>query len=87
MKTIEIDKTNGSLSSYADDLGEGEVLILTRDDQPVAAVVSLKNVDAESLALSTNLDFLRIVERSRDDVKAGRTSSLEEVEAEMASID
>src|SRR5436853_3185553 len=51
MKTVDLAKASKSLSAYAHDLGE-EPVILTVDDKPVAALVSLKNVDRESLVLS-----------------------------------
>jgi PHD/YefM family antitoxin component YafN of YafNO toxin-antitoxin module len=54
-----------------------EVIILTRNHNPVAALVSLKNFDRESLALSTNPEFLAIIESARAECAARRTISLE----------
>jgi len=39
-----------------------------------------KNVDRKSLALSTNPQFLRIIENARKEVRAGKVISLEALE-------
>ena len=54
-----------------------ETLVFTKKKRPVAALVSLRKVDRESLALSTNPQFLRIIETARKEVRAGRTISFE----------
>jgi PHD/YefM family antitoxin component YafN of YafNO toxin-antitoxin module len=78
MKTIELTTASEPLSSYADDLGE-EIIVLTRRRKPVAAIVSLKDVDRETLALSTSPVFWEIIDRSRAQFAAGKTLSFEEV--------
>ena len=70
MKTVDLAKASKSLSAYAHDLGE-EPVILTVDDEPVAALVSLKNVDRESLVLSTSPAFLRLVQAAREELARG----------------
>jgi hypothetical protein len=45
----------------------------------VAAIVSLKNVDSESLALSMNAEFMEIIELARREIAAGDTLGLEEM--------
>jgi len=45
--------------------------------RPVAALVSLRKVDRESLVLSTNPQFLRIIESARKEIREGKTISLE----------
>ena len=52
MKTIELSEASRPLSDYAEELDE-EIIVLTSKKKPVAALVSLKDVDRESLALST----------------------------------
>ena len=76
MKSIEISTASKSLAEYATDLGEGFV-VLTSNNKPIAAIVSLLNVDPESLALSTNREFLEIIERARQECAAGKSTSLE----------
>jgi hypothetical protein len=44
-------------------------------------------IDEESLALSTNQTFLDIIERSRKEIRAGQTISLEEVERSLLEED
>lgn len=60
-----------------------EPLIFTEKKRPVAMLVSLRKVDRESLALSTNPEFLRIIEAARQEIRAGQTTSLEEVERKL----
>jgi hypothetical protein len=81
MKTVDLAKASKSLSAYAHDLGE-EPVILTVDDKPVAALVSLKNVDRESLVLSTSPAFLRLMQAAREELARGDSVSLEEIKRE-----
>ena len=57
-----------SLAEYARRLG-AEPLIVTAHGKPVAALVPVSNVDLETLSLSTNPDFLALIERSRARLK------------------
>ena len=43
--------------------------------------------DEEALALSTNQTFLDIIERSRQQIRAGKTISLEELERSLLEED
>ena len=78
MITIEMSTASKPLSQYANELDE-DVVVLTLHDKPIAALVSLRDVDRESLSLSTNRDFLAIIARAREEFREGRTLSLEEV--------
>ncbi|MCK8603309.1 hypothetical protein [Desulfoferrobacter suflitae] len=82
MKSIEISTASKPLSEYVDELGD-EVLVLTSHQQPIAAIVSLKNVDKESLSLSTNAEFMAIIEKARDELKSGRKISFEDMRKEV----
>jgi prevent-host-death family protein len=64
MKTLAIKNATASLADYVEDL-EKDPVIVTSGGKPVAALVSLKNVDAETLRLSNDPRFLAIIERSR----------------------
>jgi antitoxin (DNA-binding transcriptional repressor) of toxin-antitoxin stability system len=75
VKTIKLSQALRPLAEYAAELGD-EIVVLTDRDKPVAAIVPLRRVDRESLALSTHPEFLAIIERSRADVRAGRSVSL-----------
>lgn len=78
MRTVEIGEAKGSLSDYARE-AQREALVVTRRGKPVAAVVPIRGMDMETLSLSTNPDFIALIERSRARHKAGGGISLEEV--------
>jgi len=79
MKAMKLPKELQSLLEVAE-TAEQEMLVFTKKKRPVAALVSLRKVDRESLALSTNPQFLRIIETARKEVRAGKTASLEALE-------
>jgi antitoxin (DNA-binding transcriptional repressor) of toxin-antitoxin stability system len=68
MKKIELAKASGPLSAYAEEARRGPVIVLKRG-KPFAAVAPIRNADEETLALSTNRKFLRIISRSRARLK------------------
>lgn len=78
MKTIKLSKASRPLAEYAKELKE-EIVVLTEGSKPVAAVVPLKHVDRESLALSAHPEFLELVARARREFATGKTLSFEEV--------
>ena len=78
MKTIKLESASRSLAAYAKELDD-QIVVVTDRNKPVAAVVPLKNVDRESLALSSHPEFLEIIEKSRRQFAAGDTLSLEEM--------
>ena len=59
--------------------GEEEPIILTRRGKPVAAVVPMKGVDAESLKLHSSRKFLTILRRSFRQLDGGKGISLAEM--------
>ncbi len=78
MRTIQLSNASRPLAEYARELN-GDILILKDARRPVAAVVPLKGIDEESLALSTNPEFLALIERSRAQFAARETLSLAEM--------
>ncbi len=78
MRTIKLSAASRPLAEYASELDE-DIVLVTRGNRPIAAVVWLRNVDREVLALSRSPQFLKIIERSRRDFAAGRSRSLAEV--------
>ncbi len=60
-----------------------DTLLFTARKKPVAALVSLRNVDRESLLLSTNPDFMKIIAASRKEIRAGKTVALQKLEANL----
>jgi prevent-host-death family protein len=69
MKTLEMAKVNSPLVDYARDVDK-EPVILTENGKPVAALVSIKNTDLESIRLSTDPAFIKIISRSRSRLKS-----------------
>lgn len=76
MKQIDLATASKPLSEYADELDD-DIIVLTSNSRPVAALVSLKNVDSESLALSASEEFLDLIERARAEHAAGEVLSLD----------
>ena len=79
MKAMKLPKELRSFLDVAETAKE-ETLVFTEKKRPVAALVSLRKVDRESLALSTNPEFLRIIETARKEIRAGKARSLEALE-------
>jgi len=69
MKTLEMTKANSPLVDYARDVDK-EPVILTENGKPVAALVSIKNTDVESIRLSMDPEFMKIISRSRSHLKS-----------------
>ena len=82
MRSIEISTASKTLAEYASELDD-DFVVLTSDNKPVAALVSLKNIDAESLALSTNSEFLDVIEQARREIAAGQKMSLDSMKQEL----
>ena len=78
MKTIKLSDASRPLAEYAREL-DAEIMVLTDGSRPVAAIVPLKGVDQESLALSSHPEFLDIIARSRAQFASGETLSLDEM--------
>ncbi len=68
MTKIEFKKASGPLSEYATKARKAPVVVY-KAGKPFAAVIPIRNADEETLALSTNRKFLKIIETSRGRVK------------------
>ncbi len=64
MRTVDFAKVSANLEEYTRELDKSP-LIITKRGKPVAALVAVDDLDIEALALSANLDFWAIIERSR----------------------
>lgn len=64
MRVIEKTKATAPLAEYTAGV-EKEPVIVTRKGKPIAALVSIENADLETVSLSTNRKFLKLIERSR----------------------
>lgn len=78
MKTIELTKATASLAQYARRI-QKEPMILTTHGRPFAVLIRIPNADRETVSLSTNPQFLAMIERSRTRHKAEGGVSSEEV--------
>jgi prevent-host-death family protein len=79
VKSLKMTEVTGSLSDYARD-GMREPVVVTKRGRPVVAVMPLtKYDDWESVSLSTNPEFMAIIERSRASARTRGTLSLEDV--------
>ena len=85
MKAMKLPKEIESFLDVAE-TAEEETLVFTRKKRPVAALVSLRKVDRESLALSTNPQFMKIIEAARKEVQTGKTISLEALEKKYGVV-
>jgi prevent-host-death family protein len=68
MNVIEKQDAKGTLAEYASHMENGPVIV-TSDGKPVAVLMPIENADLETIALSTNRQFLDLIERSRSRVK------------------
>jgi antitoxin (DNA-binding transcriptional repressor) of toxin-antitoxin stability system len=75
MKTIAIGDATKSLAEYAGKLGK-DIVVVTKHNKPVAAIVPLKATDRESIALSMHPEFLKLIARSRRQFSAGKALSM-----------
>lgn len=82
MRKLKLSAAVRPLADYVADLRD-EAVLLTEGGRAVAAIVPLKNVDRESLALSHHPEFLELLARSRADFAAGRIISLAEMKRRL----
>src|SRR3990172_4450716 len=82
MKTLELKKASKALADYATHLGS-ESIVITSNKKPVAVLVSLQGMERESLPLSLNPAFLKIIRRARAEVKRGEVYSLDQIKQEL----
>jgi prevent-host-death family protein len=68
MTRVEFKNASGPLSDYAEKARKDPVIIVKRG-KPFAAVVPIRNADEETVTLSINRKFLRVIERSRARLK------------------
>ena len=64
VRVVDVEKATDSLAEYAQQVDTGPI-VLTRAGRAVAVVLAIKNADLETISLSTNADFMALIERSR----------------------
>ena len=78
MKTIGITDATEELSEYAQNVAN-EPLIVAIGGKPLAALVTIPNGDMESVSLSTNPEFIGMIESSRALLKSEGGITPEEI--------
>jgi prevent-host-death family protein len=78
MRTVEIGDAKRPLSDYAKQAHEEPVLV-TRRGKPYVVVARAERLDLEDLAVSTNPEFITMMERSRRRWKPWTGIPLEEI--------
>ena len=84
MTKIEFKKASRPLSEYVTKARKSPVVVY-KAGRPFAAVIPIRNTDEETLALSSNRKFLRIIEKSRDRAKREGTISATEVRRRLGA--
>ena len=84
MIILDITEATGPLREYAQKIADGPVII-TDDGKPVAALLPVGNADLETVELSSNPEFLRIIESSRALRESTEGISSEEVRKRLES--
>ena len=69
MKTIDIGEASGTLTDYLEQ-ARTEPVVFTDHGTPTDVILTLANSDLEMVALSTDPQFIGLIERSRTRAKA-----------------
>lgn len=78
IRKVDVADATESLASYIRKVAGGGPVVVTEEGQPVAALVMLEETDFESVALSTDPEFLELIQSSRvRHAKEGGLSSAE----------
>src|SRR3989442_14572733 len=74
MKTLDVRNASKSLADYTAEL-DSESIVITSNEKPVAALISLRGLDRESVALSLSPDFAKIIRVARSEARRGNVFS------------
>lgn len=85
MRTIEMSQATASLADFAGEVSN-EPVIVTTNGKPVAALLSIDDVDVESLSLSSNPEFLAMLAASRARLKAEGGISSQEMRRKLGLV-
>ena len=83
MTKVEFKKASAPLSEYAEKARKSPIIVI-KGGKPFAAVVPLRNADDETVALSINHKFLKIIDRSRTRLKKEGGISARELRRRLA---
>jgi antitoxin (DNA-binding transcriptional repressor) of toxin-antitoxin stability system len=65
IRRVEVADATESLATYIRKAAGSGPVVVTDEGQPVAALVMLEDTDLESVALSTDPEFLELIQTSR----------------------
>ena len=65
IRRVEVADATESLAAYIRKVAGKGPVVVTEEGQPVAALVMLEDTDLESVALSTDPEFLELIQTSR----------------------
>ena len=82
MKKLELTEATASLANYVQNL-DRETLVLNREGEPVAVLMPIENADLETISLSTNPEFIAILEESRASLKKEGGIPLDEMKRRL----
>ncbi len=82
MKTVAVEEATLTAEDLAT-MAEKEVVVLTRDGKPLAAVKNLSGSDWESVSLANNPRFIALIEASRRSYREQGGTSLDELRKEL----
>jgi antitoxin (DNA-binding transcriptional repressor) of toxin-antitoxin stability system len=78
MKTIDLKDATEPLAEYVKRM-EGEAITIVHKGVPLAVLRPAGTDDYESVQMSTNPQFIELLERSRKSIREGRGFSTEEM--------
>ncbi len=64
IRTVDVNEAVRPLAEYAQQIAAGPVVVTVKG-RPVAVMLAIENADQETISLSTNPQFLALIERSR----------------------
>jgi len=64
VQALDITKATRPLADYASQAERGPIVVTTHG-RPILAVVAIENADLETISLSTNPQFMALIQRSR----------------------
>ena len=82
MRNVDVTEATAALADYAKALRD-ETLVITENGKPLAALMPVGDADAETVSLSTNPEFLALIERSRAILRESGGISSEEVRRQL----
>lgn len=65
VKRVEVADATETLATYVRNAADSGTVVITDEGNPIAALIMLENTDFETVALSTDSEFLELIRSSR----------------------